>query len=220
MKDLIIIGAGGLGRETAMTVERINASLEEREWKIIGFMDDNLQIQGQRRDGYKIIGTTEEIKQYPDAYFIVAIGDSKIRRRIVKKIKIFADVKFATIIDPAAVIDKRRVNIGEGSIICANTYITLDIEMGEHIYIGANSTIGHDARLGDYATLYPGVNLAGITEIGAATELGTGSQVIQKISVGSNTVIGAGSTVVRNIPSNCTAVGSPARVIKMNDKRL
>lgn len=220
MKDLIIIGSGGLGRETAWTVERINASLEEKEWNILGFLDDNTQLKGQRIDGYKVIGTTTDIKRYPDAYFVVAIGSARVRKRLVKKMKIYADVKFATLIDPAAVIDRARVMVGEGSIICANTYITLDIQIGEHVYIGGNATVGHDAKIADYVTLYPGVNLSGITTIGSGTELGTGSQIIQTINIGANVIIGAGSAVVRNIPPNCTAVGSPARVIKMNDKRL
>lgn len=220
MKDLIIIGAGGLGRETVLTAERINASSDTPEWNILGFIDDNLQIQCKSIDGYKVIGTTSAVKNFPEAYFVVAIGNVKVRRRLAEKIKGIADVKFATLIDPAAVICRERVSVGVGCIICANTYITLDIKIGNHVYIGGNTTIGHDSQIGDFVTLYPGVNLSGITKVGSNTEIGTGSCIIQMLSIGSDSVVGAGSVVIKNIPPNCTAVGTPAKVIKINEKRV
>ena len=125
-------------------------------------------------------------------------------------------MKFATLIDPAAVIDKDRTEIGEGCIICANTYITLDIKIGSHVYIGANSTVGHDSRIDDFVTVYPGVNVSGSTYLGSCCEMGTGSKIIQGLSVGMNTIVGAGAVVVKNLPQDCTAVGVPARIIKMN----
>lgn len=213
MKDLIIIGSGGLGRETVWTAERINSV--SHEWNILGFFDDNIQVQGQTIDGYKVIGMTSAVEKYPDAYYVCAVGSARIRKRIVEKIKSIADVKFATLIDPAAVFGKDRVRIGEGCIVCANTYITLDIKIGSHVYIGANSTIGHDARIDDFVTVYPGVNVSGSTYLGSGCEMGTGSKIIQGLSVGMNTIVGAGAVVVRNLPPDCTAVGVPAKPIKI-----
>jgi len=214
MKDLIIIGSGGLGRETLWTAERINAVAPE--WNILGFVDDNIQVQGQMIDGCKVIGTTAAAAKYPDAYYVCAVGSAKLRKRIVEKVKSIADVKFATLIDPAAVFGKDRVQIGEGCIVCANTYVTLDIKIGCHVYIGANSTIGHDTRIDDFVTVYPGVNASGSTYLGSGCEMGTGSKIIQGLSVGMNTVVGAGAVVVRNLPPDCTAVGVPAKPIKIN----
>ena len=218
MKDLIIIGSGGLGRETAWTAERINAV--SPEWNILGFIDDNIQVQGRTVDGYRVIGTTAAVKNYPDAYYVCAIGSARIRKIVVDKVKSIADVKFATLIDPASVFGKDRVQIGEGCIVCANTYITLDIKIGNHVYIGGNATVGHDAQIGDYVTMYPGSNLSGSTHIGNGCELGTGSQVIQGLSVGSGTIVGAGSVVVRNLPPDCTAVGVPSKPIKMHKNNI
>ena len=218
MKDLIIIGSGGLGRETAWTAERINAV--KPEWNILGFMDDNIQVQGHVIDGYKVIGTTAAAKNYPDAYYVCAIGSARIRRLVVEKIKSIADVKFATLIDPAAVTCLDRNSIGEGCIICAGTYITIDIKIGNHVYIGGNATVGHDAQIGDFVTMYPAAVLSGSTRVGSGCELGTGSRVIQGLSIGSDTIVGAGAAVVRNLPPDCTAVGVPARPIKMHGNKI
>ena len=218
MKDLIISGSGGLGRETAWTAERINAV--SPEWNILGFMDDNLQVQGKIIDGYRVIGTTAAARNYPDAYYVCAIGSARIRRIVVEKIKSIADVKFATLIDPASAFGRERIEIGEGCIICANTYITLDIKIGNHVYIGGNATVGHDAQIGDFVTMYPAAVLSGSTHVGADCELGTGSRVIQGLSIGNGTIIGAGAVVVRNMPPDCTAVGVPAKPIKMHGKNI
>lgn len=214
MKDLIIIGSGGLGRETVWTAERINSV--SPEWNILGFIDDNIQVQGQLVDGYKVIGTTAAVEKYKDAYFVCAVGSARIRRRIVDKIKSIGDVKFATLVDPSCVCSRERLDIGEGCIICGNTYVTLDIKIGNHVYIGGNATVGHDSRIDDFVTVYPGANISGSTYLGSGCEMGTGSRIIQGLSVGMNTIVGAGAVVVKNLPPECTAVGVPAKPIKIN----
>lgn len=217
MKDLIIIGLGGLGRETAWTVERINAITPE--WNLLGFIDDDISEQNHVVDGHKVLGTTADVKNYSDAYYVCAIGHAHIRKEVVERIKAIADVKFATIIDPASTISAGNVEFGEGCIICANTYITIDIKIGNHVYIGGNATVGHDAVISDFVTLYPGANLSGNTNVGECCELGTGSQVIQGLTVGNGTLVGAGSVVVHDLPSDCTAVGVPSKPIKMHNKK-
>lgn len=218
MKDLIIIGAGGLGRETAWTVERINAV--NPEWNLLGFIDDKPNLKDKIIDGYRVLGNSVDVSTYPDAYYVCAVGNAKIRKSAVEKIKKIYPVKFATIIDPACVCCQERSSFGEGCIICANTYITVDVKIGNHVYFGADGTIGHDAKVGDFVTCYPGVNLSGSTRVGNESELGAGTVVIQGISVGKQTVVGAGSVVIRDLPDDCTAVGAPAKPIKMHGQKL
>lgn len=117
--------------------------------------------------------------------------------------------------DPDAKVSV-RTEIGEGTIICAGNMITVDIKIGKHNIINLGCTIGHDAVLEDYVTLYPSVNVSGMVHVGHTSELGTGTQIIQGIAIGENTVIGAGTVVVKDIPSDVTAVGSPAKVIKFH----
>lgn len=218
MKDLIIIGSGGLGRETVWTAERINAV--KPEWNILGFIDDKPSYKGKIIDGYRVLGNSADVATYPDAYYVCAIGNAAIRKSAVEKILKIAPVKFATLIDPACVYCKDRTTFGEGCIICAHTYITVDIKIGNYVYFGADGTVGHDARIEDFVTCYPGVNVSGAAHIGSCCEIGAGSQVIQGITVGERTIIGAGSVVVRDLPSDCTAVGAPAKPIKIDGKRI
>lgn len=218
MKDLIIIGAGGLGRETIWMAERINAV--KPEWNILGFIDDKPSLKGKIIDGYRVLGNSVDVATYPDAYYVCAIGLAAVRKSAVEKIKKIAPVKFATLIDPACVWCKERSKIGEGCIICAHTYITTDTKIGNHVYFGADGTIGHDAIVEDFVTCYPGVNVAGSTHIETTCEIGSGSQVIQGVTVKKGTIVGAGSVVIRDLPADCTAVGAPAKPIKFHEKKI
>lgn len=212
MKDLIIFGASGFGREVAWSVERINkVSLT---WNLLGFMDDNESIQGSEINGYRVLGKSDDINKYSDAYFVCAVGASRTREKIINKMReVNPNVKFGTVIDPSVEISD-LVTIGEGTIICAHTIITVNISIGNHVIINLDCTIGHDAILSDFVTLYPSVNVSGITNIGYCSELGTGMQIIQGKTVGEYSIVGAGAVVVKDIPAKCIAVGSPAKPVK------
>lgn len=212
MKDLIIIGASGFGREVAWLVERINK--DRRTWNILGFIDDDDSIQDDVINGYRVLGKTSDIKRYENAYFVCAIGASSTREKIINRIiETLPSIKFATLVDPS--VEKSEfVDIEEGSIVCAHTILTVNVKIGKHVIINLDCTIGHDAVLSDYVTLYPSVNVSGNCVIGEKTELGTGMQIIQGKTVGGDSIIGAGAVAVKDIPSKCTAVGSPAKPIK------
>ena len=211
LKDLIIVGASGFGREVAWLVERINA--EKPTWKLLGFLDDNSKICGQTVDGYAVLGDSICAQNYSDAYYVCAIGSSQIRKSVIEKL---GNVKYATLIDPSVLISN-KVTIGDGTIICAGTIITVDVTIGNHVIINLDCTVGHDAVLNHFVTLYPSVNVSGMTNIGECVELGTGAQIIQGEAVHAGSIVGAGAVVVKDIPERCTAVGSPARAIKFFD---
>ena len=211
MKDLIIIGASGFGREVAWLVERINK--KNPTWNLLGFLDDDSGIQYTTINGYKVLGSSSDASKFKNVSFVCAVGSSKIRKSVIEKL---GDVEFATLIDPTVEMSD-LVKIGEGSIICAGNIITVNIEIGKHVIINLDCTVGHDAILEDFVTVYPSVNISGITHFGECVELGTGSQIIQNKKIGKGTIVGAGSVVVKDLPEECTAVGIPAVPIKFHE---
>lgn len=210
MKDLYIIGAGGFGREVAWLVERINNV--QPTWNLKGFIDDNESLWGRYEDDYRIIGGCDYLLSLDEVYVVCAVGSARVRKIIIEKLKDSA-VKFATVVDPSVILSK-RVEIGEGTIICTGTVITVDIKIGKHVIINLDCTIGHDAILEDYVTVYPSVNISGNTHISECSELGTGMQIIQGKKIGSNVIVGAGAVVVKDCIKSGTYVGSPAKRIK------
>lgn len=218
MKDLYIIGAGGFGREVAWLVERINADNRSRNnpepWNLKGFIDDNEEKLGSSEGKYKVVGNCDYLNREAEnreVYAVCAVGSAKIRKKIIEKLD--ERILFPTVVDPSVLLSE-RVEIDEGSIICAGTILTVDIKIGKHVILNLDCTVGHDAVLHDYVTVYPSVNISGNVDVGECAEIGTGMQIIQGKKIGAGSLVGAGAVVVKDIPENCTAVGSPAKPIK------
>jgi len=212
MKDIVIIGAGGFGREVAWLIEDINKV--NNEWNIVGFVDDDVSIQGTIINGYKVIGDIEWLKNQK-LYVVSAIGNPVTKNKLMDKIK-NSNNSYPVLIHPSVVYSD-KVKIGEGSIICAGCIITVNIKIGKHVIVNLNCTIGHDVILGDYTTILPNVSISGFVEVAQCVNIGTGTVIIQGLTIGQNTVIGAGAVVIKDLPRNCTAVGSPAKSIKFNE---
>lgn len=211
MKNIVVIGAGGFGREVIMLIEDINKV--SNEWNIVGFVDDNPEILEKKINGIEVVGNIDWLSKQ-ELFVINAIGDGNIREKINERL-IESKNTFATLIHPT-VITSSSVTIGEGTIICAGNIITTNISIGKHVIINLSCTIGHDDIIQDYVTILPGSNISGFVNLEAGVTIGTGTQVIQNLVIGVNTLVGAGATVVKDLPANCTAVGSPAKPIKYN----
>lgn len=210
-RDIVIIGAGGFGKEIAWLIERINTI--DPIWNLLGFVDDDNTKVGQNCFGLPVLGTINWLNnQSNDLSVVGAIGNPIVRQSVISRIK---KHKFATLVDPS-VICSESVRIGEGSIICAGSILTVDINIGTHTIINLDCAVGHDAVLGNFVTLYPSVNISGNVNVKECAEIGTGVQIIQGVIVGERTVVGAGAVVVQDLPSKCTAVGAPAKPIKFH----
>lgn len=209
LKRLYIFGAGGFGREVTWLVERINR--QSPTWELAGFIDDDFQKIGTKQDNYSVIGDCEYLAlRSEECWLVCAIGSPGIRKMIVERLERLPNVKFATLIDPSVLMSE-RIQIGEGSIVCAGNILTVDIKLGRHSIVNLDCTIGHDVEFGDYLTAYPSVNISGSVLGGDYVEIGTGVQIRQGLKIVSNVVIGAGAVVVSDITEPGTYVGVPAR---------
>ncbi len=209
VKPLIIVGAGGLGREVAWLVEDINRNTPQ--WDLLGFVDDG--VSGSTVEGYPVLGNVDSLfYMEPLPWAVVAIANANVRKRIVSQIR-HRDIQMAILVHPS-VQSSRFVEIGEGSIICAGSVLTTNIILGLSSIVNPNCFIGHDTVLQDYVSLMPGVHVAGEVMLGEGVFMGLHSSIINRTSIGEWSIIGAGATVVSDIPSNSLAVGVPARVVK------
>ena len=96
-------------------------------------------------------------------------------------------------------------------------------QVGQGVFIdhGMGVVIGETAIIGDYALIYQGVTLGGTGKesgkrhptLGENVVVGGGAKVLGNIQIGNNVRIGAGSVVLRDVPSDCTVVGVPGRVV-------
>lgn len=103
-------------------------------------------------------------------------------------------------------------------------------KIGKGLFIdhGAAVVIGETAEIGDNCTLYQGVTLGGTGKeagkrhptLGNNVMVGSGAKVLGGFTIGDNTKIASNAVVLGPVPANSTAVGIPARIVKMNGQRI
>ncbi len=208
MTDLIIIGAGGLGREIATM---ISSSSLSAEYRILGFVDDGIREKTQV-SRWSVLGSIQTLADYPSGSSVVlALGDPKVKQAIVDRIE-HLGLRYPTLIHPTVHIgDPATVRIGEGCVLCPGVALTTEIEIGRYALFNLNSTVGHNVAVGDFASLMPGAHISGNVHIGAQSMIGTGACVLQNCSIGTGAKVGAGAVVTGTVADNTTVVGVPAR---------
>lgn len=212
MEKIVIVGAGGFGREVEWLIKRINEV--NPTYEMVGFIDDGKPV-GEIIGHSEVIATTDELVIREDNLnVVIAIGNAKVRKLIADKLQVNTNLSFPNLIDPSVIYDESETTIGKGNIICASTIMTVNIAIGNFNIINLDCTIGHDDILKDYVTIYPSVNVSGNVTVEDCVEIGTGTQIIQGLSIVNNVIIGASAAVVKNIENSGTYVGVPVKKIK------
>lgn len=198
MKQVIIIGTGGHAKVVADIVSLSGDKVE-------GYLDD-IHPEGVFLDR-PILGTTTDYVKFTQCEFIVAIGNSSVREKIVLGMP---DAVWYTAIHPAATISSVGTTIGEGTVVCANAVINPCATVGKHCIINTAACVEHDNTICEYVHISVGTKLAGHVIVGKHTWVGIGATVSNDISVCDHCLIGAGAVVVHNIDSPGTYIGVPA----------
>jgi sugar O-acyltransferase (sialic acid O-acetyltransferase NeuD family) len=148
-----------------------------------------------------------------DAPLIISVGDNSRRAEIASMLS----ATYGQAIHGTAIISP-KASIGAGTVILHGAIVQAAAEIGKHVLINTAASIDHDNIIGDYAHISPHATLCGHVQVGEGTHIGAGAVVIPSIRIGRWCTIGAGAVVIRDIPDFATAVGNPARVIKVKRK--
>ena len=154
------------------------------------------------------MGKAADYVRFPDAHFVIAIGNAAVRKRLAQTMK---GVIWYTAIHPKAVVSALGVTVGEGSVIAAGAVVNPGATVGKHCIINTNAVVEHDCTLGDYVHISVAAALGGTVAVGDSTWVGIGSAVRNNLTICSGVTVGAGAVVVKNIEEPGTYVGVPAR---------
>lgn len=214
MKKIVILGAGGFGREVKLIIDDINT--ENSEYDFLGFYDDNVE-KGKLINGFPILGTIQDLNNVTEETLVaLGIGEPKTKKSLIKELE-NDKLQFPTLIHPSCIISNDQVYVGKGTIICAGNIITCNIRIEDFVTINLMCTVGHDTHIKNYCSFMPSVNISGEVVVHENVYVGTGAKIINQLEIGKNTIIGAGAVVSKSLPENCTAVGIPAKPIKFHD---
>lgn len=201
--QVIVIGAGGHGKVIADIVRSSGDT-------VLGFLDDSLNPP-ESVCGIPVLGKTENYANYPDAQFVIAIGNGSVRRQIALRLD---GVKWYTAIHPSATVSSMGTSVGEGTVIMAGAVVNPCAVIGRHCIINTKASVDHDNRIGDYTHISVGATLAGTVTVGNTVWVGAGAVISNNLSVCDGCMIGTGAVVIRSIEETGTYVGVPARKIK------
>lgn len=210
MKNLVIIGARGWGREVYFAATRI---AEREKITVKGFLDEKADaFDGLEGQFPPILGSVENYEIQENDIFFCALGEPYYRKKYVDMIRAKGG-KFMTIISPETVINP-TAKIGEGSFIGRNVFISDNVVLGEHTTVLGLCTLGHDVKVGNFVTIEAYSFLGGFSEVGDMSSIHVRSTIILKKKVGANCSVGACSVVVRNVKDGYHVYGNPAMKIE------
>lgn len=214
VKDIVIFGAGGLGREVACLIKRINSV--RPEWNLVGFYDDGIKV-GVKNEYGEILGNIHDLAILEkEMAVVIAIGSPLIVKRIVDILSLNKRIKYPNLISPDfSISDPDNYTIGYGNIIQRNCTISCNVCIGNFNILNTGVGMGHDAYVGDYNSFMPGVKISGEVRIGDCNFFGVGSIVLQQLIVGNEIKLGAGSVMMRKPKDGFLYMGNPAKRMEL-----
>lgn len=210
MYNIIIIGAGGMGREAVEVAEDAFAGNEK--YRIKGFLSDILDVLDGFSPGYPLLGTIKDYAVNENDRFVLAIGDVAGRRRIAEDI-LARGGKFLTLIHPTAKVF-RTSTLGQGVIVFPFAYVGADAKVGDFCLINSYAGCGHDVVLGKFSEQCPYSALSGGVQTGEECFFGVHSVVAPKTKLGNRVVVSQGSAVQKDHDDDALLVGVPAKPIR------
>lgn len=206
---VLVFGAGSLGLTVLDLFQRNNVV-------VYGLLDDDKELHGKEFGDVSVLGETDDdgflklIGHKCEAF--IAIGDGRVRKRLVKMLNERRKVQPVNAIHDTATVSA-LATIGHGNLIAAKAVVNPFAEIGQHCLIQSGAVIESKAKLGDYVQVGTGSLINSGVTIEEGAFIGTGATLIAGVTVGRNARIGAGSVVVENVDAGATVFGNPAKKI-------
>lgn len=208
-RAFFVYGTGGIGVVLAEV-------LFDMGYKLIGAFDDRHEDENGHRARFYGVNVMPGLQAEADAFpkldkpLFVCLGNNRLRKNVVASVDapFIAGVHSSAYVSPTA-------SLGEGTMVFHGSHVQAQARVGRHVIVNTANSIDHHCVLGDFVHIAPQVALCGLCEIGEGTEIGAGAAVLPSIKIGKWCRIGAGAVVINDIPDFATAVGNPAKVIKI-----
>lgn len=205
MRDIVIVGAGGSGKEILPYAKDFCAATSG--YRIKGFVDSDPLRHGTDYCGIPVIGSDEGCAIGAADVFLLALGTPEGRKRAVAVLQ-ERGAAFLTLVHPLACVAP-SAEVRTGSVIYPFAYLGPDAVVDEFVLVNHYASCGHDVRVGRYAVLGPYACMNGHVTIEDEVFLGTHTTVTVGKRVGRGSTVAAGGVVVQDVPPGVLAAGNP-----------
>ncbi len=205
-EPLVIVGAGGHGRETAYAY-----LLDHAPAQFLGFLDDS--ATGSTTEGWPILGTIDSWPSFAKARFSITINDPRARRAVVARMRATGSPHWTTIAHPDVRLHATATH-RTGCMFLGGAQLTTNIRFGDFCIVNRGVHVSHDCVIGSYVSLNPCACIAGRVRIDDGCEIGSGCAIRQGVKIGAGAVVGLGATVVKDIRACTVVAGTPATHLK------
>lgn len=205
MSALYIWGAGGHGR--------VVCDCAAASGYVPVFLDDDPRVAGLTVAGRPVLSPRSVLRPDSGASFVIAIGQNEARAaRYVSALE--HGLQAVTLIHPAATVSASAM-IGSGTVVMPGAIINAGAQIGSNCIVNSGAIVEHDCRIADHVHIAPRSVLGGGVCIGPRALIGIGATVLPGICIGEGALAGAGAVVTRNLEPGVTAIGSPARPLRV-----
>ena len=210
MEHLIIIGAGGMGREVYHLATECSGYGTQYDLK--GFLDDNPDaLNGFDYPYPPILSSIKDYLVQDGDVFACSVGDVHTKVKLVEMIEAQGG-RFISLIHPNVQINT-TAKLGSGILAFHHVHVGSEAIIGNHVMLQSYATIGHDVVIGEYCRIDPKASIVGGVKVGNRVTLHTMSVLNHKVTVGDDAVVGALSFVIFKVKPGITVFGIPAKEI-------
>lgn len=209
MKNLYIVGAGGMGREVLNFIQDVHANGGPK-WNVMGFLDDTENPLGSRECDFGVVGTIKDFMPQKDDVLVMGIADPAAKKQLASMLR-NRGAKFETIVFPGSYIG-RHCAMGEGCILYGGCGLTVNVKLGDFVTM-LGCGIGHDVQVGNYCTISAFTHIMGRVKVGEGVFIGANAAIGPGVEVGDDAYVCMGSMVMGDVAPHAKVLGNPAREI-------
>lgn len=206
-RSLLIVGAGGFGREVLQYLR--DAIRLQPGYTVKGFLDDappDLEAFGLE---VPVLGGTQRYDFEPADRAIIAVGEPSLRLAMAERLEA-CGARFVTLVHPLAYVSE-AATLGVGCIVAPFASVGAHARLGDHTVLTFYASVGHDACIGRACGFSPHAVANGGAVLGDGVFLGAYAVVNPTRTVGARSKVAAGAVVYHPVPEDVLAVGNPAK---------
>lgn len=207
MKKVLIVGAGGFGREMSHWLRQHPDC--GKQWSVAGYLDDNEDALVTYSGYPPVISTVKSFAPSADDLLVCAVALPKPKIAVTAALTA-RGARFMSFVHPSVILGA-GVHLGVGTILTPGVVAGSGAKFGDFVTINLSASIGCNVIIDDYVTMNSHCDISEDCRVDKAAFFGSHALVGAGVNVGAWSVVGAGAVVSKDVAAASRVFGNPAR---------